>query len=158
MPTTASVDVERGTGEVFAYVTDPSRFREWQDGVVGGHLDTDHPPAVGDRCRSTRRIGWAERTSTSELTVVDPPHRWDIRGLDGPIRADVRVDVQGLGDGDVPGGGDRTRVTITIDFRGHGIGRLLVPLLVRPRAGREMADNMQNLKRRLEAGTGTPPP
>jgi hypothetical protein len=155
--TTAGIDVERGTDEVFAYVTDPRRFREWQDGVVGGHLDSDRPPAVGDRCRSTRRIGWAERTSTSEVTVVDRPRRWDIRGLDGPIRADVRVDVEPVGDGEAPGGRDRSRVTITIDFHGHGVGRILVPLLVRPRAGREMAANMRNLKRRLEAGADGPP-
>jgi hypothetical protein len=45
----------------------------------------------------------------------------------------------------------RSRVTITIDFAGYGIGKLLVPLLVRPQARREMPANVQRLKERLEA-------
>jgi hypothetical protein len=43
-------------------------------------------------------------------------------------------------------------VTIELDFTGHGIGRLLVPLVVRRQAAREMPDNMTRLKQRLEAG------
>jgi hypothetical protein len=42
-------------------------------------------------------------------------------------------------------------VTIEIDFEGHGIGRLLVPLFVRGDARREMPDNLRRLKERLEA-------
>lgn len=38
-PITVSVEVDRPQEEVFAYVTDPSRFAEWQAGVVGGHTD-----------------------------------------------------------------------------------------------------------------------
>jgi hypothetical protein len=41
-------------------------------------------------------------------------------------------------------------VTITLDFIGHGIGKLIVPLVVRPQAAREMTANMQRLKQRLE--------
>jgi hypothetical protein len=43
-------------------------------------------------------------------------------------------------------------VTIELDFDGHGLGKLLVPLVVRRQAAGEMPKNMQNLKRRLEAG------
>jgi hypothetical protein len=46
----------------------------------------------------------------------------------------------------------RSRLTIAVDFEGHGIGRILVPLLVRPEARREMPDNLARLKRRLEDG------
>ena len=75
-----------------------------------------------------RRIGGADRSSTSVLTKVDPPTGWAVRGIDGPIRALVDVDVQPLG-------ADRARLTIDVDFEGHGIGRLLVPLVVRRQAG-----------------------
>jgi len=37
-----------------------------------------------------------------------------------------------------------------VDFAGHGIGKLLVQLFVRPQARREMPANCQNLKNRLE--------
>jgi hypothetical protein len=47
--------------------------------------------------------------------------------------------------------GSRSRVTIELDFTGHGIGRLLVPLLVRRQAASEMPGNMKRLEQRLEA-------
>ena len=34
-----STEVERPAADVFAYATDPARFREWQKGVVDGHMD-----------------------------------------------------------------------------------------------------------------------
>ena len=43
-------------------------------------------------------------------------------------------------------------MTIELDFAGHGIGRLLVPLVVRRQAAGEMPENMRRLKERLEAG------
>jgi hypothetical protein len=47
-------------------------------------------------------------------------------------------------------GNKRSRVTIELDFEGHGIGRLLVPLVVRPQARKEMSLNCRKLKDRLE--------
>jgi hypothetical protein len=44
----------------------------------------------------------------------------------------------------------RSRLTITVDFTGHGIGKLLVPLVVRGQARKEMPANLHRLKRRLE--------
>ena len=142
-PITASIEVDRSAEEVFAYATDPSRFPEWQKGVVGGRLDTAGAPQVGDRCLTTRRIGLADRPVTSELVCFDPPNHWGVRGLDGPIRATVDLTVEARSD-------TSARLTIALDFEGHGIGRLLVPLLVRREARREMPVNLTTLKQRLE--------
>jgi uncharacterized protein YndB with AHSA1/START domain len=44
----ASVEVDRPARDVFAYATDPSRFSEWQKGVVDGRMDgKDEPPRWG---------------------------------------------------------------------------------------------------------------
>jgi hypothetical protein len=43
------------------------------------------------------------------------------------------------------------RVTIELDFEGHGIGKLLVPLIVRRQARNEMPANCRKLKQQLEA-------
>ncbi len=48
--------------------------------------------------------------------------------------------------------GSRSRLTISVDFTGHGIGKILVPLVVRREARKEMPDNMAALKQRMEAG------
>jgi uncharacterized protein YndB with AHSA1/START domain len=91
-PITTKTEVARPPAEVFAYVTDPSRFVEWQRNVVGGHMDGEGPHGVGARCLTTRRIGFAERPVTSEITHIDPPRTWGVRGVDGPIRAIVKCD------------------------------------------------------------------
>ncbi len=41
-------------------------------------------------------------------------------------------------------------MTVEVDFEGHGIGKLLVPLVVRREARKEMPTNLAALKRRLE--------
>jgi hypothetical protein len=145
-PITTSIEVGRSAEEVFAYATDPSRFSEWQKGVVSGRMDSDGVPQVGDHCLTTRRIGFADRPDTSELVRFDPPHHWGVRGLDGPIRAIVDVSVE-------PRSHASANLTIALDFEGHGIGRLLVPLLVRREARREMPVNVATLKERLEGST-----
>ena len=148
-PIVISAEIDRPAAEVFAYATDPARFSEWQKGVVDGHMDGPAdgtgPPTVGAKCVTTRRIGGANRPSTSELTHIDPPKTWGVRGIDGPIRAAVDVQVE-------PVTGSRSRLTISVDFTGHGIGKLLVPLMVRREARKEMPANMAALKQRMEAG------
>ena len=138
-----TIEVDRPAGDVFAYATDPARFHEWQHGVVEGRLETSGAPTVGTRCRTTRRIGGAERSSVSEVTHVDPPRRWGVRGIDGPIRAVVDLTVEPLDPG-------RSQLTISVDFTGHGIGKVLVPLVVRREAVKEMPANLAALKKRVE--------
>jgi uncharacterized protein YndB with AHSA1/START domain len=144
----ASTEVERPAAEVFAYATDPTRFKEWQKGVVDGYMDGAANgtglPTVGTRCMTTRRVGGANRQVTSELVHLDPPRAWRVRGIDGPIRAEVDVLVE-------PVTGSRSRLTISVDFTGHGIGKVLVPLVVRREARTEMPDNMAALKQKMEA-------
>lgn len=140
---TTSTEVNRPAEQVFAYATDPARFPEWQEGVVDGHMAESGTPSVGARCLTTRRIGFAKRPITAELAHIDPPRTWGVRGIDGPIRATVDVSVEPLT-------AHRCRLTIAIDFEGHGIGQLLVPLVVRREARKEMPGNLATLKERLE--------
>jgi hypothetical protein len=62
-----------------------------------------------------------------------------------PIRAAVDVLVESVTD-------SRSRLTISVDFTGHGIGKILVPLMVRREARKEMPDNIAALKRLIEEG------
>ena len=47
--TTVTVQVNRPAAEVFAYATDPTKFQEWQQGVVSGKLESNGTPTLGDR-------------------------------------------------------------------------------------------------------------
>jgi uncharacterized protein YndB with AHSA1/START domain len=144
-PIIASIEVARPAPEAFAYVTDPSTMPEWQQGCITGRLDGP-TTRIGSRCTTVRTIGGRQREVNTEITEYDPPRRWADRGIDSPIRAIVRVTVGPLGDG------SRSQVTIEVDFAGRGIGRLLIPLLVRRQAANEMPENMRRLRQQLEAG------
>lgn len=143
-PIVTSIEVGRSVEEAFAYVIDPATMPEWQEGCLRGRMDSG-PTRVGSRCMTVRKIGGREREVTTEITEYDPPRRWADRGIEGPIRAVVVVTAEPLD------GGSRSRVTIALDFTGHGIGRALVPLVVRRQAAREMPENMRRLKERIEA-------
>ena len=106
-------------------------------------MESKGATAVGDHCRTTRRIGGSERPATSELVKLDPPRTWAVRGIDGPVRAQVDLSVEPLTD-------RRSRLRITVDFEGHGIGKVLVPLVVRRQARAEMPGNLAKLKERIE--------
>lgn len=141
----STIEIARPPDEVFSYVTDPSRFAEWQEGVVSGRIEGGGPPAMGSRYTTTRRIVGAERTTTSEITEISPPRSWAVHGLDGPIRAIVNVTVEPLNEN------SRSRVRLELDFEGHGIGKLLVPLVARRQARKQSPANLQNLKEQLES-------
>jgi uncharacterized protein YndB with AHSA1/START domain len=148
-PIVTTAEIDRPAARVFACATDPSLFSQWQKGVEEGHLegpaDGTQVPPVGTKCVTTRRIGGASRPVTSELAHIDPPRTWGVRGTDGPIRATVDVLVEPVTD-------SRSRLTISVDFTGHGIGKVLVPLMVRREARKEMPENIAALKRLIEAG------
>jgi hypothetical protein len=76
-PIVTSAEIGRPAAEVSACATDPTRFREWQKGVVDGHMDGPASgagtPAAGAKCVTTRRIGGASRPSTSELVDTGRP-------------------------------------------------------------------------------------
>lgn len=47
-------------------------------------------------------------------------------------------------------GRDASTLTIDLDFEGHGIGKVLVPLIVVPQSRKEMPANLARLKSNLE--------
>jgi uncharacterized protein YndB with AHSA1/START domain len=143
-PIVHDIEISRPPDEVFPYVTDPTRFAEWQDDVVSARIEPAGPPAVGARIVTTRRIGRTRFTQVQEVIETAPPRTWAVRGVEGPIRAHARVTVEPLRDGAV------SRVTFTLDFEGPGIGKLLVPQ-VRRIAAKQAPRSYQNLKERLES-------
>ena len=126
-----TVDIGAPPAEVFAYVTDPSHFTEWQDAVVSAVLEDD-VLSRGSRILLTRKTGPQTQTVTSEITEYNPPHGYAFRVLDGPVRAIGRGTLAPLDEG------ARTRYQFELDFEGHGIGKILVPLVVRRQGAKEL--------------------
>ena len=144
-PIMHTIEIDRPPEEVFSYVTDPARFPEWQYDVVRVRMEGDGLPGVGSRFTTTRRIGRAERKMTQEITEIDPPASWAANGVAGPIRPSANITIEPLKHS------TRSRVTFALDFKGHGIGVPLVPI-IRRIAAKGAPKSYQNLKKRLENG------
>jgi uncharacterized protein YndB with AHSA1/START domain len=142
-----SIDISRRPEDVFAYATDFARFPEWQGGVVSARVESDDPLTVGSRAVVTRRLGPRELPGTEEITALSPPRSWVVRGVGGPLTAVAKGTVEPLD------GGERSRVTIALEFEGNGIARLLVPLVSR-QARKQLPKNEQMLKEILERQSG----
>ena len=141
-----SIEISRSPEDVFAYLDDLATHGEWQEQVVSAKVDGDGPTKVGTRSTEVRKMGGREQQTTYEITEHNPPRMVAFRGVDGSIRVIGRVTVEPLD------GGARSRVTLDLDFEGHGMGKLLLPL-VRNQAGKQVPKDQARLKQRLESGT-----
>ncbi|MFG2988780.1 SRPBCC family protein [Streptomyces sp. NPDC048257] len=139
-----SITIDRRPEDVYSYLTDPTHLPEWQDSAVSAVPIGDLPVHVGSKVLVTRRIGRRRVPTIMEFVELDPPRSWHVHGIDGPVRPDVRGTIEPLD------GGARSRVTLDVDFESHGMGRALVPLLVRPMVRKEMPRGEEKLKHLLE--------
>lgn len=139
-----SIEISRRPEDVFAYATDFSHFTEWQGGVVSARREGDALLAVGSRAVVTRQVDPRKLPRTEEITELNPPRTWAVRGVGGPVTAIAKGRIEPLDNG------QRSRVTIALEFEAHGIARLLVPLVIRRQARKQLPKNGQKLKELLE--------
>jgi uncharacterized protein YndB with AHSA1/START domain len=137
-PLVSTIEVARPPWEVFVVATDPLRFAEWQPDVL--RVEMLDP----SRIATTRRMSGGERTIVQEIIRNDPPNRWAVQAVDGPIRPHATITVEPIS------GGAGSRVTFTLDFEGHGLGVPLVPV-VRRQAEKAAPTSYENLKNLLES-------
>ena len=138
-----TIDIARPPAEVFAFATDPAHFHEWQSDVTAAAMVTGAPDEPGSRFTTTRRIGPTERTMEQEVVEVDPPFRWRVKGVAGPIRPSASVTIEPIDDG------AGSRVRFELGFDGQGIGVALLPM-VRATARKAAPVSYRKLKALLE--------
>ena len=141
-----SIEISRRPEEVFAYLDDHERHREWQDQIVSSKVEGEGPVGSGTVVREKRKVPFGGEQDTSyEITEHDPPRRSSFRGVAGPVRPVGTVTIEPLDDG------SRSRVSIEFNLVGHGIGVLFAPL-ARMQAKKEIPHMQAQLKARLESG------
>jgi uncharacterized membrane protein len=144
-PISESIEIDRRPEDVFAYLDDVERHGEWQEQIVGVEPQDDGPLRVGSRVTETRRVPGGDRTMTYEVTEHDPPRESSFRVLDGPIRAEGTISIEPIGEG------SRSKLTITIDFKGHGIaGKVLLPV-AKTQARKQIPKDQARMKELLES-------
>jgi len=149
-PITHSIEIDRAPEDVFAYLDDLERHREWQSQIVSSELLTPGPTQVGTRCTDVRKAGGRELRITYEITEHSPPRSFAFRGVDGPVRPVGRGTVEPVDDG------RRSRVTIELEMKGHGLmGQLMAPM-ARSQAKKQVPQDHQRLKEHLESAGAEP--
>jgi len=116
-----------------AWTNDPA----WEPEVLGVRPLDSGSPRVGGRVEMTRKDFGSVRTTTYEITALEPPRRLAVRHLDGPMLFALDFVVQ-------PTGERTSDVTVTVDVGLRGAMRLLAPVfaVMRPRQSRRIANQM----------------
>jgi len=134
-------EIDRRAEEVFEYLTDVSRLPEWQSSAESAELE-EGELRVGARIREVRTFMGRRAASTLEVTEYEPPRRFSLRVVEGPIRYSVEHGLEAL-DG-------RTRVTFVGRGETHGIPRLMQGT-VRRAVERQFVKDLEEFKRLLES-------
>jgi polyketide cyclase/dehydrase/lipid transport protein len=143
-PIVESIEINRKPEDVFAYLDEVERHGEWQKDIVGVERQTEGPTRVGTHVKETRKVPGGNRSMTYEITEHDPPRKSAFRVLDGPIRAVGTVSIDPLDDG------SRSRVTISLDFHGQGLGGKLLLPVAKSQARKQVPDAQTRMKELLE--------
>lgn len=136
-----AIDVARPVHDVFEYVTDPTKLREWQ-GTDNVEQVTAGPVDLGTRLREVRLVLGRRLESVTEVVAYEPDRRFEIRILSGPMPVEDRWAFE-----DAAGG---TRVVFSTEGSARGILRLAEPLIGVVLERRRRAHHAR-LKQALEA-------
>jgi uncharacterized membrane protein len=139
---TSSIDINRPQTQVFDYLEQLDRHSEWQQALASVRVEGDGPVGVGTKAIEKRKVPGGEREMSYELTAHNPPTTSSWKGLDGPVRPNGTVTVEAIDEG-------RSRVTVSLELEGHGIGKLLLPF-VRAQARKQIPADQARLKDILE--------
>lgn len=138
-----TIQVNRPIEEVFSYVSDFSRIREWDPGVVASdHREPGHA-GEGSVFDLTLAFGLSRPRMTYAITSYEPPVKVVLKGQGDTFSAVDTIRFRDTGAG--------TRIDYQADIRFSGAGRLLEPLIT-PLVVRAGKKAMQGLLAQLGGG------
>ncbi len=132
------VDVDRPIEQVFAYLTDPAQLHEWQQ-TSEVEVLTDGPVGAGTRISETRELLGRKLTQVVEVVQYEPPRRFALRIVEGPVKVDGEHDLE-----EREGG---TRIHVGA----QGPAPRLAGAFMKPALERQLRGHYARLKARLEA-------
>jgi uncharacterized protein YndB with AHSA1/START domain len=135
------IEIDRPPEAVFARLTDVERLPEWQASAVSA--EAEGILGEGTRIRETRRFLGREFRVVHEVTVYDPPHRFELRSVEGPIPLSVSHTLE-------PSGGG-TLLQIVAEAKPRGMMRFAAAGIAR-NVEVEFRRDFEKLKELLESG------
>lgn len=141
-----SVLIERPLDEVFAYMDDVSREREWQPQLLEAEQTPPGPATVGTRRRYVSDFLGRRVTNTYVVRLYEPGRRVVLESTpDSVVRArtDIRWEAVAAG----------TRVTMALEGTPTGVLRFVPKAMLEATFEKELAATLARLKATLEAST-----
>jgi uncharacterized protein YndB with AHSA1/START domain len=135
-----TLEIARPLDEVFAYLTDVARIPEWQASAEEASLEGEL--AEGAKIREVRSMLGRRAASTLEITEYEPPKRFSLRTVEGPIAYAVEHALEAVDGG--------TRVRFTGRGETKRVPRLMLGT-VRRTIERQFVKDLETFKRRLES-------
>ena len=141
---TYSVTINRPVRDVFAYVADGEKCKEWRPGVLDivratGAMDG----GVGTRYLQGVKGPMGRRIRADyEISVFEPDRRIEFQTVAGPARPHGRYDLAATADGG-------TQLSFSLDAELSGLRKLLMAGAVQKTMDAEVR-TLDNLKRNLE--------
>ena len=138
-----TLEIDRPVEEVFEYLTDVSRLPEWQSSAESAAIEGEL--REGALVREVRSFMGRRAASTLEVTEYEPPRRFSLRVVEGPIHYWVEHRLEPL-DG-------RTLVTLVGHGEARGVPRLMQGA-VRRAVERQFVKDLEALKQNIESRDG----
>lgn len=139
---TNTIHIDRPIEEVYAYLSDLEHTPEWNWAITETKKTTSGPTTVGTRYRQSRSVPQAG-TEVLEITALETGRHIEVVGTlaQFPARLSYLLNREDSG----------TELTNTVNLEPQGALRLVAPILGN-RIKRAVADNLGQLKSRLESG------
>ena len=135
------LEIDRPVEDVFGYLTDPAKLRDWQRRGVEVEQETAGPFGRGTQLRERRVLFGKRLEQLVEVLEHEPPRRLSMRILSGPLPLDGHHELEPV-DG-------RTRLRFRVEGETRGLARLAEPVLQRVLA-REFRAQHERLRENLE--------
>lgn len=135
--------IARPLSEVFAFMVDYRNNSQWQEGLLSVE-QVDHPPTVGARITTTRKVMGRTSSSTIRVTEFTPNARIRSRSESGPVDYTGGYDFEAAGE-----------ATTRLIYQGKiTTGRMMGPVgrLLAKGFQKQMDGNLGRLKTVLERG------
>jgi carbon monoxide dehydrogenase subunit G len=140
-----SIEIARAPADVFAYLDQLERHGEWQSQIISSTREGGGPVGVGTRATDVRRVPGSKQSVTYEITEHDPPRRVSFKGVSGAVRPVGSVSIEPVGE-------NGSRVTLELELEGHGLLGMIFAPMARSQARKDVPQDQQRLKERLESG------
>ncbi len=137
------VAIRSPVSEVFSYMDDVEREREWQPGIKEATKEPPGPTAVGTRKRYVSEFLGRPISNTYVTSVFEPDRRVVYETTaDSVLKARVELTFEALESG--------TRVTMEVQAKPTGVLRFIPRSILEATARKELEASMVLLKNNLE--------